>query len=51
MTRRFGGTVATTSPATAHQLALELASEPRLAVVMEPPACMLHLWLGPARAW
>ena len=47
MTRRFGGTVATTCPATAHQLALDLAAEPRLAVVMEPPACMLHLWLGP----
>lgn len=46
MTRRFGGTVATTCPATAHQLALDLAAEPRLAVVMEPPACMLHLWLG-----
>jgi len=47
MTRRFAGTVASTCPATAHQLALDLASEPRLAVVMEPPACMLHLWLGP----
>ena len=23
------------------------APSPRLAVVMEPPACMLHLWLGP----
>ena len=47
ITRRFGGTVATTCPATAHQLALDLATEPRLAVVMEAPACMLHLWLGP----
>jgi len=46
MTRRFAGTVATTCPATAHQLALDLAPAPRLAVVMEPPACMLHLWLG-----
>jgi 3',5'-cyclic AMP phosphodiesterase CpdA len=50
MARRFGGTVATTCPATAHQLALDLAAEPRLAVVMEPPACMLHLWLGPAES-
>jgi 3',5'-cyclic AMP phosphodiesterase CpdA len=47
ITRRFAGTVATTCPATAHQLALDLAPAPRLAVVMEPPACMLHVWLGP----
>ncbi|MGH7415656.1 MAG: phosphodiesterase [Candidatus Rokuibacteriota bacterium] len=46
ITRRFAGTVATTCPATAHQLALDLAPARRLAVVMEPPACMLHLWLG-----
>ena len=47
MTRRFAGTVASTSPATAHQLALVLAPARHLAVVMEPPACALHLWLGP----
>ncbi|HZP38160.1 MAG TPA: phosphodiesterase [Methylomirabilota bacterium] len=47
MTRRFGGTVATTSPATAHQLALALTPARHLAVVMEPPACSLHLWMGP----
>jgi 3',5'-cyclic-AMP phosphodiesterase len=47
MTRRFAGTVASTSPATAHQLALVLAPAQHLAVVMEPPACALHLWLGP----
>ena len=46
MTRRFAGTVASTSPATAHQLALDLPPASRLAVVMEPPACSLHLWLG-----
>jgi len=46
MTRRFAGTVATTSPATAHQLALDLVPAHRLAVVMEPPACTLHPWLG-----
>jgi 3',5'-cyclic AMP phosphodiesterase CpdA len=44
--RRFAGTVACTSPATAHQLALDLGEVPRLATVMEPPACLLHLWLG-----
>jgi 3',5'-cyclic-AMP phosphodiesterase len=46
ITRRFAGTVASTSPATAHQLALDLDPAARLSVVMEPPACMLHLWLG-----
>jgi 3',5'-cyclic AMP phosphodiesterase CpdA len=45
--RRFAGTVACTGPATAHQMALDLGPEPRLATVMEPPACFLHLWLGP----
>ena len=44
--RRFAGTVACTGPATAHQLALDLGEIPRLATVMEPPACLLHLWLG-----
>jgi 3',5'-cyclic AMP phosphodiesterase CpdA len=46
MTRRFAGTIAATSPATAHQLALTLAPARHLAVVMEPPACALHMWLG-----
>jgi len=46
MTRRFAGTVASTSPATAHQIALALAPARHLAVIMEPPACTLHLWLG-----
>jgi 3',5'-cyclic AMP phosphodiesterase CpdA len=44
--RRFAGTVACTCPATAHQVALDLPPEARLAMVMEPPACMLHAWLG-----
>jgi 3',5'-cyclic AMP phosphodiesterase CpdA len=48
ITRRFAGTVAITSPATAHQLALDLVPDQRLAVVMDPPACMLHVWLGDA---
>src|SRR5687767_453735 len=43
--RRFAGTVACTGPATAHQLALELGPVPRLATVMEPPACLLHFWM------
>ena len=40
VTKRFGRLVAVKT--------LDLAVEPRLAAVMEPPACMLHLWLGPA---
>lgn len=44
--RRFAGTVACTGPATAHQLALDLGEVPRLSTVMEPPGCLLHLWLG-----
>ena len=44
--RRFAGTVACTCPATAHQVALDLPPQARLALVMEPPACMLHVWLG-----
>lgn len=46
--RRFAGTVACTCPSTAHQIALDLPPARRLAAVMEPPACMLHLWLGEA---
>jgi 3',5'-cyclic AMP phosphodiesterase CpdA len=44
--RRFAGTVACTCPATAYQVALDLPPETRLAFVVEPPACMLHVWLG-----
>jgi 3',5'-cyclic-AMP phosphodiesterase len=44
--RRFAGTVACTCPSTAHQVALDLPPETRLAVTMEPPACLLHVWLG-----
>lgn len=43
---RFHGTVAQTCPSTAHQLALGLEPDPRLSVVMEPPACLLHHWNG-----
>jgi Icc protein len=46
--RRFGGTVACTCPSTGHQIALDLPPAQGLAAVMEPPACMLHLWLGDA---
>ncbi len=44
--RRLAGTVASTAPATAHQIAFEFATEGRPIMTFEPPACQLHLWLG-----
>ncbi len=44
MQRRFHGTLAITCPSTAHQMFLDLQRPERLAVVMEPPACLLHVW-------
>lgn len=44
MTRRFAGTVAVASPGTAHQVALDLRRPGGLAIVREPPACLLHVW-------
>ncbi len=40
---RVGGTLASTAPSTAHQVALDLEEQP-LAFTMEPPACQLHFW-------
>jgi len=40
---RVGGTLASTAPSTAHQVALDLEEQP-LAFTMEPPACQLHVW-------
>lgn len=42
--RRFGGTIACTSPASAHQVAFDLHADAPAAFVMEPPGLMLHLW-------
>ncbi len=47
ITRRLAGTVVMTCPSTAHQIALALAPVNRLGVVMEPPTCLMHAWLGP----
>jgi 3',5'-cyclic-AMP phosphodiesterase len=44
MQRRFSGTLAMTCPSTAYQIFLDLQRVERLAVVMEPPACLLHVW-------
>ena len=41
---RWQGTVVTTAPSPAHQVALDLDKGERLAWVMEPPACLLHAW-------
>jgi 3',5'-cyclic AMP phosphodiesterase CpdA len=46
ITRRFAGTIAMTAPGPAHQLALDLTGAEKLSVIMEPPAGLLHLWLG-----
>jgi len=42
--RRFGGTLASTCPAPAHQIALDLSDAKRLDLVMEPPGYHLHTW-------
>ena len=42
--KRFGGTIASTCPSPAHQVALDLADDAASRFVMEPPAFQLHLW-------
>ena len=42
--QRFGGTIASTCPSPAHQVALDLADDAASQFVMEPPGFMLHLW-------
>ena len=44
MMRRVGGTLAMTCPSTAHQVELDLRRPGGLALVGEPPACLLHAW-------
>jgi 3',5'-cyclic AMP phosphodiesterase CpdA len=45
--RRYHGTIAQTGPSTAHQIGLDLSdNRATLALVMEPPACLLHYWTG-----
>ncbi len=45
--RRLAGTIVSTAPATAHQIAFEFETEGRPTMTAEPPACHIHLWLGP----
>jgi 3',5'-cyclic AMP phosphodiesterase CpdA len=42
--KRFGGTVASTSPSPSHQVVLDLADDAASRFVLEPPAFQLHLW-------
>lgn len=46
ITVRFGGTVASTCPSPAHQVALDIAPDAADDFVMEPPAFQLHWWNG-----
>lgn len=41
---RFAGTLATTCPSPAHQVALDLALDAKSAFMMEPPGFQLHAW-------
>jgi 3',5'-cyclic AMP phosphodiesterase CpdA len=41
---RWAGTIASTAPATAHQVALDLRADSRAAFTLEPPGYQLHLW-------
>jgi 3',5'-cyclic-AMP phosphodiesterase len=43
---RFGGTIASTCPSTAHQLCLNLVPDADVRFTMEPAAFQLHLWNG-----
>lgn len=43
---RFGGTIAMTSPAPGHQVALDLQPKAPSAWVLEPPAFRVHAWNG-----
>ena len=45
--KSFGGTSAVSSPSTAYQFSLALSAGESLRISQLPPACMLHLWLGP----
>lgn len=42
--RRWAGTVVLTAPSTAHQVTLNLHPGASSGFIMEPPACLLHVW-------
>lgn len=43
---RFGGSIASTCPAPAHQVALDLQADAASAWMLEPPAFRVHAWDG-----
>jgi 3',5'-cyclic AMP phosphodiesterase CpdA len=45
---RFAGTLASTCPSTAHQIALDLSARGAPRFVIEPPGYQLHLWSAEA---
>ena len=45
--RITGGTMASIAPSTAHQGTLDLRSDAKLSMTMEPPGIALHLWRPP----
>lgn len=44
MSIRWHGTLVTTAPGTAHQVALDLAENAPVSWITEPPGCHLHYW-------
>ena len=44
VTARWHGTVLSVAPSTAHQMGLNMLEGAGQRIVMEPPACHLHLW-------
>lgn len=44
MQTRFFGTLASTAPSTAHQLALDFRPDAKLSFTLEPPGFQLHAW-------
>jgi len=46
ITVRFGGTIASTCPSPAHQVALDISPDAPDRFTMEPPAFQLHWWSG-----
>lgn len=48
ISQRFAGTVASTCPSPAHQVALDLAPDAADNYVLEPPGFQLHWWSGRA---
>lgn len=46
--RLWHGTLSVTAPSTAHQFVLTFEETPGGHWIAEPPACLVHRWLGPA---